>query len=74
MLDTNIAKECPEELIGQIIDIFEDYQSQEDQTSAEDANQVHIAGESYDRLSDALRDTLEKWCVFKQIQDGKPHL
>lgn len=30
MLDTNIAKECPEELIGQIIDIFEDYQSQED--------------------------------------------
>lgn len=64
MMKTTIAKECPEELVGQIIDLFEDHLSQKDQTSAEDADKVHITGESYDRLSDALRDTLEKWCVL----------
>lgn len=55
---TRLVRECPEEFIGQIIDIFED-----DLTNAasdkDDGSSVHITGNRYDHLSDALRETLK---------------
>ena len=62
---TRLVRECPEEFIGQIIDIFED-----DLTNAasgkDDGSSVHITGNRYDHLSDALRETLKKWNVLPE--------
>jgi len=62
---TRLVRECPEEFIGQIIDIFED-----DLTNAAsdkyDGSSVHITGNRYDHLSDALRETLKKWNVLPE--------
>ena len=62
---TRLVRECPEEFIGQIIDIFED-----DLASAasdkDDGSSVHITGNRYDHLSDALRETLKKWSVLSE--------
>lgn len=62
---TRLVRECPEEFIGQIIDIFED-----DLTNAasgkDDGSSVHITGNRYDHLSDTLRETLKKWSILPE--------
>lgn len=64
---TRLVRECPEDFIGQIIDIFED-----DLTNAasdkDDGSSVHITGNRYDHLSDALRETLKKWNVLLESE------
>ena len=59
------VNKCPEEFIGRIIDIMEDYISKKNQDSSDDTpNTVHIQGDDYTYLSDALKDTLEKWILL----------
>lgn len=62
---TRLVRECPEEFIGQIIDIFED-----DLTNAasgkDDGSSIHITGNRYDHLSDTLRETLKKWSILPE--------
>lgn len=67
------VNECPEEFIGQIIDIMEDYISEKNQNTAGDTQDaVHIQGDDYTHLSDALKDTLKKWGVFgKNTESGQ---
>lgn len=64
---TRLVRECPEKFIGQIIDIFED-----DLTNAasdkDDGSSVHITGNRYDHLSDALKETLKKWNVLPESE------
>lgn len=64
---TRLVRECPEEFIGQIIDIFED-----DLTNAasdkDDGSSVHITGNRYDHLSDALKETLKKWNILPESE------
>ena len=60
-----LIQECPEEFIGQIIDIFEDDLTNMD-SNKDDGSSVHITGNRYDHLSDALRETLKKWNVLPE--------
>lgn len=64
---TRLVRECPEDFIGQIIDIFED-----DLTNAasdkDDGSSVHITGNRYDHLSDVLRETLKKWNILPESE------
>lgn len=64
---TRLVRECPEDFIGQIIDIFED-----DLTNAasdkDDGSSVHITGNRYDHLSDALKETLKKWNILPESE------
>ena len=62
---TRLVQEFPEEFIGQIIDIFEDDLTNMD-PDKEDDSSVHITGNRYDHLSDALRETLKKWNVLSE--------
>lgn len=62
---TRLIQECPEEFIGQIIDIFEDDLTNMD-SNKDDGSSVHITGNRYDHLSDALRETLKKWNVLPE--------
>lgn len=66
------VNKCPEEFIGRIIDIMEDYISKKNQDSSDDTpNTVHIQGDDYTYLSDALKDTLEKWEVLGKNAEPK---
>ena len=66
------VNKCPEEFIGRIIDIMEDYISKKNQDSSDDTpNTVHIQGDDYTYLSDALKDTLEKWGVLGKNAEPK---
>lgn len=64
---TRLVQEFPEEFIGQIIDIFEDDLTNMD-PDKEDGSSVHITGNRYDHLSDALRETLKKWNVLPESE------
>ena len=62
-MNCNKVNEPPEEFIGQIIDIMEDYISEKNQNAP---GTVHIQGDDCTHLSDALKDTLEKWGVLRK--------
>ena len=64
---TRLIQECPEEFIGQIIDIFEDDLTNMD-SNKDDGSSVHITGNRYDHLSDALRETLKKWTILPESE------
>lgn len=64
---TRLIQECPEEFIGQIIDIFEDDLTNMD-SNKDDGSSVHITGNRYDHLSDALRETLKKWNILPESE------
>ena len=64
---TRLVRECPEEFIGQIIDIFEDDLTNMD-SNKDDGSSVHITGNRYDHLSDALRETLKKWNILPESE------
>lgn len=64
---TRLVRECPEDFIGQIIDIFEDDLTNTG-SDKDDGSSVHITGNRYDHLSDALRETLKKWNVLPESE------
>ena len=49
------------ELIGQLIDIFEDYLTEKGIASSEDA---FINGKDYNDISKKLENTLKNWCLI----------
>ena len=74
-----ISKDDFEELVGQIIDIFEDniesrtINSEEGETTAEvalhfpfdDASGVVFGGTDYDNVADAIKTTLKSWKLIE---------
>lgn len=54
------------ELIGQIIDIFEDYLEDKKNITKETDADVLIKGKDYDKLASAIKDTLVSWELIER--------
>ena len=64
-----ISKEDKAELIGQIIDVFEDFLDEKGiviETPEEEENQAIIYGDDYYQLEDKIAETLINWNLLEQ--------
>lgn len=60
----NKAENNPDQFIGEVMDIFEEYLAKNDPKDTE-YQKIHLAGDDYDKMSKGLRETLVKWGVLK---------
>lgn len=60
----NKAKNNPDQLIGEVMDIFESYLAKDDSKDTE-YQKIHLAGNDYDKMSKELKETLVKWGVLE---------